>query len=806
RDHDPWAYRTAFAKRWIIAARRPPLRRRRRAPAAGTRQRAGTPPPAARPRPRTPARYGWRAPGSRRWRRAGGSRPGPRCRPDLRDHDPWAYRTAFAKRWIIAARRPPLRRRRRAPAAGTRQRAGTPPPAARPRPRTPARYGWRAPGSRRWRRAGGSRPGPRCRPNQSPPRPAGAPPRAAARRRSPPVRPARTRAGSRTAAAARCVPAARPGAGARQAGVRWRCRTAASPGRPRAAPAGPVPGAGPPARPAHRGCARPDGKAARRAGVRPGWRSPAPARRRCWDSRSPPPRSRAGAGAVPAATATTASSRGRAPAAPARGARSRPAASGRDLLLPLPRPGRDPGVRLERARQRRLAGVADLRGDHLQRPPAAQRLLCQAHAPALQVLPRGQPHRFAEGLGEHAARHAGHRGQFLQGPFPRRRLVHRHQSMAQARVRQAGQQPAAHLALLHQVPQQLDHHHLEQAVDHGLAAAALVERLLEQQVQHRTRARQRLQRQAHEGRQRRHQRIAGAALEAQVGAGHVGAALGIAGKAVRQRPRVQQQARLADLHGAAAMADVQRTAPDQVQLAHAVKGVEGVDAAQRAGVEDLCAYREALQQDGESVAHLVLPVNFSGLYAADRSSRGSTLLPAVPPPSPEEERTIMNAITRPIAAGLLALAVHAALPAQAATPATVPAPQATVEGSHVVTADGVRLYYKDWGPKDGPVVAFSHGWPLSSDSWEAQMLFLADHGFRVVAHDRRGHGRSSQPWDGNDMDHYADDLAAVIEALDLRDVTLVGFSTGGGEVARYIGRHGTSRVKKVALVGAVTPF
>ncbi|RRN58858.1 alpha/beta hydrolase [Pseudoxanthomonas sp. SGNA-20] len=166
----------------------------------------------------------------------------------------------------------------------------------------------------------------------------------------------------------------------------------------------------------------------------------------------------------------------------------------------------------------------------------------------------------------------------------------------------------------------------------------------------------------------------------------------------------------------------------------------------------------------------------------------------------------MNAITRPIAAGLLALAVHAALPAQAATPATVPAPQATVEGSHVVTADGVRLYYKDWGPKDGPVVAFSHGWPLSSDSWEAQMLFLADHGFRVVAHDRRGHGRSSQPWDGNDMDHYADDLAAVIEALDLRDVTLVGFSTGGGEVARYIGRHGTSRVKKVALVGAVTPF
>src|SRR5690606_14643282 len=94
----------------------------------------------------------------------------------------------------------------------------------------------------------------------------------------------------------------------------------------------------------------------------------------------------------------------------------------------------------------------------------------------------------------------------------------------------------------------------------------------------------------------------------------------------------------------------------------------------------------------------------------------------------------------------------------------------------------------------------------SSDSWESQMLFLADKGYRVVAHDRRGHGRSSQPWEGNDMDHYADDLAAVIETLGLHDVTLVGFSTGGGEVARYIGRHGTSRVKKVALVGAVTPI
>jgi non-heme chloroperoxidase len=130
----------------------------------------------------------------------------------------------------------------------------------------------------------------------------------------------------------------------------------------------------------------------------------------------------------------------------------------------------------------------------------------------------------------------------------------------------------------------------------------------------------------------------------------------------------------------------------------------------------------------------------------------------------------------------------------------------TLTATTVTTRDGVQLYYKDWGPKDGPVVTFSHGWPLNSDSWESQMLFLAERGYRVIAHDRRGHGRSSQPWDGNDMDHYADDLAAVIEALDLRKVTLVGFSTGGGEVARYIGRHGTGRVSKAVLVSAVPPL
>lgn len=120
------------------------------------------------------------------------------------------------------------------------------------------------------------------------------------------------------------------------------------------------------------------------------------------------------------------------------------------------------------------------------------------------------------------------------------------------------------------------------------------------------------------------------------------------------------------------------------------------------------------------------------------------------------------------------------------------------------TKEGVELYFKDWG-KGQPVV-FSHGWPLSSDSWESQMFHLASNGFRAVAHDRRGHGRSSQPWDGNDMDHYADDLAQVIEHLDLKDIILIGFSTGGGEVARYIGRHGTGRVAKIALVSSVPPL
>jgi len=122
------------------------------------------------------------------------------------------------------------------------------------------------------------------------------------------------------------------------------------------------------------------------------------------------------------------------------------------------------------------------------------------------------------------------------------------------------------------------------------------------------------------------------------------------------------------------------------------------------------------------------------------------------------------------------------------------------------TRDDVQIYFKDWGPRDGQPVVFSHGWPLSADSWESQMFFLASHGYRVIAHDRRGHGRSSQPWDGNDMDHYADDLAQLLEHLDIKGAALFGFSTGGGEVARYIGRHGTARVAKAGLISAVPPL
>ncbi len=124
--------------------------------------------------------------------------------------------------------------------------------------------------------------------------------------------------------------------------------------------------------------------------------------------------------------------------------------------------------------------------------------------------------------------------------------------------------------------------------------------------------------------------------------------------------------------------------------------------------------------------------------------------------------------------------------------------------SAITTKDGTMIYYKDWGT--GQPIVFSHGWPLSADDWDGQMLFFGQRGYRVIAHDRRGHGRSSQTWDGNDMDTYADDLAALFETLDLHNAILIGHSTGGGEVARYLGRHGTKRVAKAVLISAIPPL
>ena len=149
------------------------------------------------------------------------------------------------------------------------------------------------------------------------------------------------------------------------------------------------------------------------------------------------------------------------------------------------------------------------------------------------------------------------------------------------------------------------------------------------------------------------------------------------------------------------------------------------------------------------------------------------------------------------------------LPAAAGQPkpAGAPAPQKQVRGetymNRITTKDGTSIFYKDWGA--GPTIVFSHGWPLNADAWDAQMLFFGQQGYRVVAHDRRGHGRSEQTWTGNEYDTFADDLAALLERLDLKDVTLVGHSMGGGEITRYIGRHGNARVKKVVIIGGIPP-
>ncbi|MGW8390321.1 alpha/beta fold hydrolase [Pseudoduganella sp. HUAS MS19] len=173
----------------------------------------------------------------------------------------------------------------------------------------------------------------------------------------------------------------------------------------------------------------------------------------------------------------------------------------------------------------------------------------------------------------------------------------------------------------------------------------------------------------------------------------------------------------------------------------------------------------------------------------------------MPSPISNRRRNVLLGAATAVAAAGASLSASAA----AAAPAAKGSAAVGRTSGTFITRDGVEIYYKDWGPRNGPVVVFSHGWPLNSDSWESQMLFLADHGYRTIAHDRRGHGRSSQPWDGNDMDHYADDLAQLLDLLDVKNAALFGFSTGGGEVARYLSRHGSKRIAKAGLISAVPP-
>jgi non-heme chloroperoxidase len=175
------------------------------------------------------------------------------------------------------------------------------------------------------------------------------------------------------------------------------------------------------------------------------------------------------------------------------------------------------------------------------------------------------------------------------------------------------------------------------------------------------------------------------------------------------------------------------------------------------------------------------------------------------------KKSIMPISRREVLIGGAAAVAVSGLPLPAAigqpNPAGAPAPQKQTRGethmNRITTKDGTSIFYKDWG--SGPTVVLSHGWPLSADAWDAQMLFLGQQGYRMVAHDRRGHGRSGQTWTGNEYDTFADDLAELLEKLDLKEVTLVGHSMGGGEVARYIGRHGNKRVKKAVIIGGIPP-